>query len=158
MVPTGYFKRLQSKESTITACSPTNPNSLFRYNIYTQPNSPNHYVALHTLFPESWPYQPHYYQRSAPLLSEISFTIIRDQPHYYQISAPPLSEISPYYQNSARRGKNVFDHKTVKKTKNGYEQLESEQYQMCMKVNKCQKNIFFNFDVSVWQKLWISNW
>ena len=58
MVPTGYFKWLQSKESTITACSLTHPNSHFHYNIYTQLNSPNCYVAfLHTLLPESSPYQ-----------------------------------------------------------------------------------------------------
>ena len=37
--------------------------------------------------------------------------------------SPPLSEISPYYQNSAPRGKNVLDQKTVKKTEKCYAQL-----------------------------------
>ena len=44
------------------------------------------------------------------------------------------------------------------KNKNRYGQPESEQYQMYIEMDTYQKYKFSNFDVSVQQKLWNSNW
>ena len=51
-----------------------------------------------------------------------------------------LSEISPYYQNSAPRGKNVFDQKTVKKEENAMNKFSLNKTQ-CMQEGIYIKNI-----------------